>query len=175
LSASTVAAIVYDAGNAADARLAQAVAACRAQGAVMTGLVQHNDGECAVPGFAMALEDITSGRRIALTDITVAKSQGCMLDMGGLAEAAATLAPELHGGSDCVVVNKFGRQEMLGRGLRAEMAALVCAGLPVLTTVRRDFLPAFEAFAGEDWARIEPEPRAILAWLKGLKQHAAAE
>lgn len=168
MSASLFAVIVYDSGSACDERLAATIAQCRAQGLVVTGLIQHNDGDCALPGFAMALEDIGSGQRIAITEVSVISSRGCKLDVGGLAEAAATLDVERHRNSDFVVVNKFGRQEMMGRGLRSEMAALLAFGLPVLTCVRRDFLPEFEAFAGTDWVEITPEAHSVSAWLASL-------
>lgn len=135
---------------------------------VITGLVQHNDGECALPGFAMALADIATGRQIGITESSMGVSQGCRLDASGLAEAAVMLNVERHRGSELVVVNKFGRQEVLGQGLRAEMAALVAGGLPVLTTLRRDFLPAFEEFAGQDWVEITADAEAIEGWLAAL-------
>ena len=172
VSACSIAVIVHEGGKGADQRLARAVTQCQARGLVITGLVQHNDGECALPGFAMALEDIATGQRIGITEISVGASQGCRLDAGGLAQAAVMLNVERHRESQLVVINKFGRQEVLGQGLRAEMAALLTSGLPVLTTVRRDFLPAFETFAGADWAEITADAGEIVGWLAALSRTA---
>jgi hypothetical protein len=171
MATALVAAIVYDAGQTADGSMLALAAECRALGITITGLVQHNEGECAAPGFFMALEDLASGRRISLTAPKMV--HGCRMDMAGLAEAATTLRPERHLGSDCVVINKFGRQEAIGRGLRSEMAELIMEGVPVLTSIRRDFIPAFEAFAGPDWLEMKPEAQAVSDWLAALHQEGA--
>ncbi len=162
-----VAAIVYEPGGTADGLLVGLAEKCRALGITLTGLVQHNKGECAEPGFWMELEDLGSGRRISLTGPRMV--HGCRMDMAGLAEAATTLDPGRHRESDCIVINKFGRQEAIGRGLRSEMAALIMEGIPVLTTIRRDFIPAFESFVGPDWVEIKPDAQAIRGWLAALQ------
>lgn len=66
------------------------------------------------------------------------------------------MSEALSGSVDLVIVNKFGKQEVLGQGLRAEIAAGVLAGLPLLTAVRDDMLAAWSDFAGEDWQRLPP-------------------
>jgi nucleoside-triphosphatase THEP1 len=148
--------------------MAALAAACRARGLAVSGLVQHNEGDCALPGFSMALEDMASGRRIPLVAEGPVPAQACRLDVAGLAEAAACLSVERHQSSDLVIVNKFGRQESLGRGLREEMAALVMAGMPLLTSVRASLLPDFKAFIGEDFVVIDPTAEAVAQWLAGL-------
>jgi hypothetical protein len=167
-AARPVAVVIWEAGEAADERMAALVAACRARGVAVSGLIQHNEGDCALPGFSMALEDMGSGRLIPLVDQGPVPAQSCRLDVAGLAEAAACLAVERHLASDLVVVNKFGRQESLGRGLREEMAALVMAGVPLLTSVRASLLPDFEAFIGEDYVAVAPTAEAVSQWLAGL-------
>jgi nucleoside-triphosphatase THEP1 len=155
--------------------MAALAAACRARGLAVSGLIQHNEGDCALPGFSMALEDMASGRRIPLVAEGPVPAQACRLDVAGLAEAAACLSVERHQSSDLVIVNKFGRQESLGRGLREEMAALVMAGVPLLTSVRASLLPDFEAFTGEDFVVIDPTAEAVAHWLAALGAVAGKE
>jgi hypothetical protein len=169
IAARPVAVVVCEPGEPADERMAALAAACRAQGLEVSGLIQHNEGDCALPGFSMALEDMGSGRRIPLVGEGPVPAQACRLDVAGLAEAAACLCVERHLSSDLVIINKFGRQESLGRGLRDEMAALVMAGVPLLTSVRASLLPDLEAFFGEDFVVIEPTAQAVARWLAGLK------
>ena len=69
-----------------------------------------------------------------------------------------------HDGADLVVVNKFGKQEALGEGLRDEIAKAAMAGLPVLLAVRLDFLPAWRAFVGEDWAELAADADTVERW-----------
>lgn len=149
--------------------MAALASACRARGLKVSGLIQHNEGDCALPGFSMSVEDMGSGRRIPLVADGPVPAQACRLDVAGLAEAAACLAIERHQSSDLVIVNKFGRQESLGRGLRDEMAALVMAGVPLLTSVRASLLPDFEAFIGEDFVVIDPTVEAVAQWLASLR------
>jgi hypothetical protein len=47
-----------------------------------------------------------------------------------------------------VVVNKFSKQEAAGRGLRAEIADAVTAGLPLLTAVSHTCYEAWVRFTG---------------------------
>ncbi len=63
-----IAVIVYEPGAAADATLAVLAHGLAARGLRVSGLVQHNDGACALPGFSMALEDIATRRTIPLVD-----------------------------------------------------------------------------------------------------------
>jgi Protein of unknown function (DUF2478) len=169
--AKPIAIIIAEPGEPADEQMAALAAACIRRGLKISGLIQHNQGECARPGFSMALEEIGDhgGRQIPLVDSSIVAGNACRLDVAGLVEAAALLAPERHRASDCVIINKFGRQESLGRGLRDEMAALVLAGVPVLTCVRAKLRQAFEAFAGEDHVVIAPSVDAVEQWLAALK------
>jgi hypothetical protein len=79
----------------------------------------------------------------------------------------------LAGETDLVIVNKFGRQEVLGQGLRQEIAAALLAGVPVLIAVRQDVLPAFRDFAGEDWTELPAQAEAIETWALHLSRLAA--
>jgi hypothetical protein len=83
------------------------------------------------------------------------------------------MASALAGGAELVIVNKFGRQEVLGQGLRQEIAAALLAGLPLLIAVRRDFLPAWRDFAGEDWVELAPEEAVVEAWAAAQARIAA--
>jgi hypothetical protein len=67
-------------------------------------------------------------------------------------------------GSDLLVINKFGKQESLGRGLRPAIAMAVELGIPVLVGVNGLNLPDFMSFTSGEATRIGAEPAAILAW-----------
>jgi len=45
-------------------------------------------------------------------------------------------------------VNRFGQQEIDGKGCRAELLQLLEAGIPVLTVVKRKFLLQWQEFNG---------------------------
>lgn len=168
-----MAVIPYSSGFEIDRFMADAASRLKARGLRLGGVVQHNEGTCESGCFAMALEDLASGARFPISENRGAGATGCRLDATGLAAAGGALGAALADKTDLVIVNKFGRQEALGKGLRHEIAAALLAGLPVLIAVRRDMLPAFRDFAGEDWTELPALAEAVEAWGLGVVQVAA--
>jgi hypothetical protein len=159
-----LAAIVYSSGFPIDDLMAEVAEGLKREAFRLCGVVQHNTGDCADGCASMALEDLASGRRFPISEDRGASSAGCRLDPAGLAAAGAAISSALSGPVDLVIVNKFGKQEVLGQGLRAEIAAGVVAGLPLLIAVRDDMLAAWAGFAGEEWQRLPPEHEAVMDW-----------
>lgn len=168
-----LAAILYASGFPIDDFMQGLAGHLKQRGLRLGGVVQHNDAECDDRCMAMSLEDLGSGRRFPISQDLGAGAAGCHLDAAGLAAAAAAFAGALTERADLVMVNKFGKQEMLGEGLRQEIANAVIAGLPVLIAVRRDFLPAWREFAGEDWLELAAEPAAVERWVADAVRRAA--
>ena len=81
-----------------------------------------------------------------------------------MAEAAALVGQSIAASPDLFIFNKFGSQELAGAGLRSEMAEVAAAGLPLLTTVRRDHVDAWLDFTGGEGVLLPPDEAAILAW-----------
>lgn len=163
-----LAAIPYASGFEIDRFMADLALRLKARGLRLGGVVQHNDGDCDQGCLSMALEDLASGTRFPISENRGAASAGCRLDATGLAAAGAALTAALADGTDLVIVNKFGRQEMLGQGLRQEIGAALMAGVPLLIAVRQDVLPAWREFAGDGWTQLAAEPAAIEAWALAL-------
>ncbi len=168
-----MAVIPYSSGFHIDRFMADTASRLKAQGLRLGGVVQHNDGACESGCFSMALEDLASGVRYPISENRGAGATGCRLDAGGLAAAGGAVGVALAGETDLVIVNKFGRQEVLGQGLRQEIAAALLAGVPVLIAVRQDVLPAFRDFAGEDWTELPAQAEAIETWALHLARLAA--
>lgn len=159
-----LAAIPYASGFAIDDFMQDVAAHLKRAGLRLGGVVQHNDAECDDRCMAMSLEDLVSGRRFPISQDLGAGAAGCHLDAAGLVAASAAFAGALAARADLVIVNKFGKQEALGEGLRDEIAGAVMAGLPVLIAVRSDFLPAWRDFAGNDWAELAADMAAVERW-----------
>lgn len=148
--------------------LAEAVAALKARGLRIGGVLQHDIAGAEGRICQMELEDVASGRRIALSQDLGSGSVSCAVDAGGLAEAAMAVRQAVEGAADLVVINKFGTQEVAGGGLRAEMGLVVAAGIPLLTAVGERYLEPWREFTGGDACLLEPDLGAILAWWDGL-------
>lgn len=163
-----LAAIPYSSGFQIDGFMAGLAQRLKARGLRLGGVVQHNDGACEQGCRSMALEDLARGVRFPISENRGAASTGCRLDASGLAAAGGALTAALAGENDLVIVNKFGRQEMLGQGLRQEIAAALLADVPLLIAVREDFLPAWREFAGDDWMPLPAEADVVEAWALSL-------
>ncbi|AMJ63328.1 DUF2478 domain-containing protein [Bosea sp. PAMC 26642] len=161
---STLAAILYDPGFRIDDFMAALASRLKDGGVRLGGVVQHNAGACDSGCLTMALEDLATGARFPISEDRGAGATGCRLDATGLAAAAGALAVTLDGGADLVIINKFGRQEMLGQGLRQEIAAALLADMPLLIAVRRDLMPAWRDFAGDEWVELAPDMAQVEAW-----------
>ncbi len=64
------------------------------------------------------------------------------------------------------MVNKFGKIEADGGGLRGAIAEAVGLGIPVLVGVPARNLDRWRAFAGPLAVELPAEPAAIAAWLE---------
>lgn len=158
-----IAAVRCPEGAAADDALVAAAARLAVEGFRVAGHVQRVE-----PGRARELtlvEDVVTGARRAITQDLGACAAGCALDPAALAEVAAQLLVALDGPVDLLVLNRFGRGEAEGGGLRAVMEKAALAGVPVVAVLREDYAEAWEAFTGGS-ARLAPEAEAILGWAR---------
>lgn len=158
-----IAAVVFESGQQPDALLLRVAARLDAAGVRLGGVVQHLRAEpdCAC---AMSLEELASRRIIPISQELGPGSSSCRLDPAAMAEAAALVGQSIAASPDLFIFNKFGSQELAGAGLRSEMAEVAAAGLPLLTTVRRDHVDAWLDFTGGEGVLLPPDEAAILAW-----------
>ena len=74
---------------------------------------------------------------------------------------------------DLVVINKFGKEEAQGRGLRSVIAEALIAEIPLIIGVSEHNLDDFLAFAGESAIRMKPDVEAITAWCRNAIERRA--
>lgn len=154
--------------GAAD-RLLSAIAADLAAGGLrLAGAVQHSleTGSSSSARPEMWLRVLGTAEALAISQRLGTGARGCTLDADGLERAVALAAGGLAG-ADLLIVNKFGKQESLGRGFRPLIAEALMAGIPVLTAVKPDYLPAFRDFAGGMETALPAE--AARDWALGLR------
>lgn len=139
--------VIHDDSDGND-RMAALARLLAARGLRLGGAVQVNSGsgDCACDmDLSLLGADIPPLR---ISQALGPGAQGCRLDADAL-ERAVGLALSVLAGADLVLVNKFGKQESLGRGFRELIAEALAQDIPVLTAVAPDYLPAFRDFAGE--------------------------
>jgi hypothetical protein len=161
-----VAAIVYANEVYPDALFRSLVQRCRALGLSLAGVLQHEafaggDRRCDV-----ILEDLVTGHRTALFENRGAGARGCRLDEAALAEATARIEGSLEHLPQILILNKFGKVECEGGGLRDLIASAVDRAIPVIIGVPERNLEAWRSFAGEFSTELADDSGGIIAWLQ---------
>jgi hypothetical protein len=113
-----------------DGAMSQAVDLLKREGLAVAGMLQHFGERQPGGKRSMWLENVASGAMHRIDLPRGPGASGCVLDARSLARAAAELGQVAHSNADLAVVNRFAKSEADGHGLRAEIAAIVLAGIP---------------------------------------------
>ncbi len=151
--------------GATDACLAQAVGILTAGGLPLAGTVQTNLEQAGGHVCDMDLRVLPDGPVLRISQDLGPGARGCRLDGDVLETAVVEVARRLDGAA-LLVVNKFGKQEALGRGLVPVIAEAAGRGLPVLLGVNGLNLPAFLDFAGGLAQPLPGDPEAVARWAR---------
>ena len=91
-------------------------------------------------------------------------SRGCRLDMNALETAVGNVSQILNAQTDVLLINKFGKQEADGRGLRGVIGTAVGLGVPVVCGVNALNREAFLRFSDGCAQQVETDVDALYAW-----------
>ena len=160
------AAVVYERGDDADGAMAVAVAALRHAGLNVAGLLQVFGPTVGPCRREMNLLVLASGDWIRLDQPLGQEAQGCTLDGDALARAALALREAVRARPDLLVVSRFGKQEALGGGMRAEIAEALMSGIPLLVAVRTTLREQWESFLGAPPHVLPTCADTITAWAR---------
>ena len=136
------------------------------RGLRLAGVLQHpvcseRAGHCDV-----ALEELTTGLRTDLFEDRGPGASGCRLDVAALAEVNAQ-SGALAGYTilQLLILNKFGKVEVEGRGLLDLVAIAVDRGIPVVIGVPIRNLEAWRNFAGGMSVEFSSDHAEVASWL----------
>lgn len=169
-----LAAIVYDAGFRIDDLLARTAGRLRADHINMAGVLQENAGDAAGVCSAMTLVDLTSLGRFRISQDLGSQAEGCRLDPHGLTEIGVLLDRPLGRDVELLMLNRFGKAEAEGGGLRSAFVRAMEAGVPVLTAVRPPYIEAWSKFHGRLAVDLPTDLDAVLAWCRTSVQELRA-
>src|SRR5262249_18426782 len=144
-AAGQFAALIGD-GAATQTLLAEVVADWHAAGARIAGVLAETHGLPDRVCGAGFLRDIASGEPYQIYADAAENSASCHIDASGVADACAGVLGQIPA-SDLVVLNKFGKLEATGQGLAPAFNAAVAARKPLLTTISKNHVEAWRAFA----------------------------
>lgn len=166
MSEFAIAAIVYFDGVYPDRIIARAIEPLRAAGLPLAGALQVEPVTAGRHPCDMLLEDLASGDVHAIAEHRGREARGCRLDVGLLTEIGEAVLHSLHDDQPrLLVVNKFGKIEADGGGLRQAVAEAVDLGIPVLVGVPARNLDRWRAFAGPLAIELPPTVGAVADWL----------
>jgi hypothetical protein len=143
--------------------LSEAVALMQAQGLRLSGTVRLLPVDHRAHPCDMRLQVLPDGPVHRISQALGAGSRGCRLDTGQIETLAAEVEARVAG-SDLLVVNKFGKQECHGRGLRPAILQALDRAIPVIVGVNAQNEQEFLAFADAAATQLAADPRAILSW-----------
>lgn len=160
-------ALVYEDSFAADRALSSLGYALREQGVAVRGLVQRNKPVADRVKCDMDLEELGSGKVFHISKDRGALAQGCRLDVEMLLIAGEVLEDALEHGCELLIVNKFGRTEAEGGGLRSLLARSVSHEITTIVGVSRQNVDPWLQFAGglSDLCPVE-DTEYLAAWVR---------
>lgn len=167
-----LAAVVYQPADDVDDLLARFAGDLIRGGHRLGGIVQRNTNGDRGQRERMEVIDLMTGRAVRICQDLGKDAAACKLNPAGLAEAATAVSRAVAAGVELVVVNKFSKQEAAGRGLRAEIADAVTAGLPLLTAVPENCYDAWMRFTGGFGTTLLCERRIVEDWCKEMSMRA---
>jgi molybdate transport system ATP-binding protein len=167
-----LAAIVYRPADDVDSMLARFANDLVCCGHRLGGIVQRNTKGERGQRERMEVVDLMTGRAVRICQSLGAGATACRLNPAGLAEAATAVTRAVLADVELVIVNKFSKQEAGGRGLRAEIAAAVTAGLPLLTAVSDNCYDAWMSFTGGFGTTLLCQRRIVDDWWEEMSTRA---
>ncbi|WP_424942077.1 DUF2478 domain-containing protein [Aliiroseovarius crassostreae] len=136
-------------------------------GAKLAGIVKDQAHESQFDnGCDMKVRVLPEGPVIQITQNLGAGSDACRLDPAAIVDAVSKVERGDLDRSDLFILNKFGPEELAGRGFVSAIGKAVGQGVPVLVGVGMNSCEAFDEFAGGTAKELAPEKSALLAWCR---------
>ncbi|MEM8571403.1 MAG: DUF2478 domain-containing protein [Pseudomonadota bacterium] len=158
--------VVADGPGRADRLLWDVGHAIRDIGLPLAGAVQENSESGDTRRCDMDLHILAGHAVVRISQDLGKLSKGCRLDPEALEEAVGLVATALAARPALLIVNKFGKLELAGRGFRHVIADALGMGVPVLTVVNSGNEDKFLSWTGDLAERLPPDQDALLDWVK---------
>lgn len=168
MSVPLIAAVIYADSVYPERLIAKAVEGLRDRGIALAGALQRTPEDMADRHACdLLIEDLATGEVTAIAEHRGKEARGCRLDVGLLTELAEAVLSSLRSEEPrLLVINKFGKIEADGGGLRQAVAEAVELGIPVLVGVPARNLDRWRAFAGALAVELPADFSAIAEWLQ---------
>lgn len=154
-----IAAVLAPGSAGLDALFAAFAARLRSEGHAVGGVLQSRGAD-----GAQWLTDIATGAAVNISQNLGPLASSCHLDSSALAGICGGLERQVDEGLELIVLNRFGKAEAEGHGLRGVLERAVVADTPVLLNVRPDHLADWQAFHDGGATDLPAELDALVGW-----------
>jgi hypothetical protein len=162
-----LAAVVYGPDDDPDRLFIEFADDLRRSGRCPAGLIQVGRS-CRAEKPGLGVMVLPEGDVAPLVDEGPALTTGCRLDAGRLAGVAKRVATAIAGGSDLVIISRFGRMETEGGGLAGLITRAINADIPVLIAVPEHRFAALVRFAAGMNVRLACRREAFDRWWRSV-------
>ena len=168
-----LAAIVYAEGDGprVDNLLAEVSRALRLSGTRLAGAGQHNTDGGDRCRCDMTLEDLSSGRRVDISEKRGPEARGCRLDSFALEEVVGLVGASLATDPELVILNRFGKREADGAGFRPVIEDALARGVAVLVAVSKGNVAAWDTFAAALDRKLDIDAVSVIEWSRGAARN----
>ena len=170
---SAIHAIIYDQGAATAAFARSLVAFSTDAGLRVAGLVEDDTARPDRGRCDMILHELMSGERVLISEYRGKQARGCRLDPDALLRAAERVRGTLAE-ADVLILNKFGKIECEGGGLRSLIVDALERAIPIVIFVARRNLDSWRDFVGTlatQWDLADLRDGATASEILGLHLH----
>jgi hypothetical protein len=164
----TLAAVVFENGDTANGIMTDFALALGASGVRLGGFVQISEDTDNCGCKDTYVLDLETGVRTKILQDLGTGSQGCRVDPAALAVIGQLVANALAHRPELVIINRFGRLESEGKGLRDEIASAALSGIPTLVCVSTRYLDGWREFATDLGKELTCTPEALADWWKAV-------
>ncbi|MFT6459556.1 DUF2478 domain-containing protein [Pseudophaeobacter arcticus] len=151
-----------------DRLLSSLAEALYAKGIALAGIVQTNT-ECSDDALCdMDVRVLPDGETIRISQSLGAGARGCRLNPEALEQAVGQVTSSLQAEPrpQVLIVNKFGKHEADGRGMRPVIGEALAQGMVVVSGVNRMNVEPFKAFSGGMAVQGADELDGLVAWVE---------
>ncbi|MCK0142286.1 DUF2478 domain-containing protein [Aliiroseovarius sp. F20344] len=148
-----------------DELLFSVASALQQKGLRVVGTTQVNTGRVNHGPCDMDIQVLPEGPLLRISQNLGPGARGCRLKADMLERAVMLVSRAMDCGADCLIINKFGKQEAEGRGFRDVIVKALDMGIPVLVGLNQLNQDAFAEFAGGMEIQLPPEAGVLADWL----------
>ena len=170
---SQIGVVVYDDGLFGDALIARCAAGLVASGYRLGGVVQSNAHRRGRRRCDMYVKDLLGGDEIKISLDRGNEARGCRLDPDAFARIDAWIERAVLERVDLLIINKFGREEAHGRGLRLVIAEVLIAEIPLVIGFSTRNLCDFLTSVGDSATHLKPDIEAMTTWCRNAIERGA--